>query len=86
MIVMLALFLLQNPGVSAGRVSGQIRLADGSAAFGVRVSAMAVGGGLSSTLVRITTSDASGRYTLEDVPPGRYYITAGLAVRPTTPA
>ena len=36
-----------------------------------------------SILIGIATSDATGNFRLEDVPPGRYYIMAGFVAAPT---
>ena len=42
-----------------------------------------VGPGNASTLAALTQTDESGRYRLQDVPPGRYYIVAGRVDFPT---
>lgn len=36
-----------------------------------------------STLVNVVLTDANGRFRLKNVPPGRYYILAGLVDQPT---
>ena len=36
-----------------------------------------------SILIGISSTDASGNFRLEGVPPGRYYIVAGFIVAPT---
>ena len=71
-----------------GTISGQIATREGRPAAGVRVSAMAVpetgapvGG--ANALVGIGMTDEAGRYRLENVPPGRYYVVAGLVDSPT---
>jgi hypothetical protein len=85
-IVVLMLALVQVPATAPaaqnGVVTGQVRLPGGALASGVRVAAMAVpeanspsGAGV---LVSLTQSDSSGSYRLENIPPGRYYIQAGL--------
>jgi TonB family protein len=70
-----------------GTVSGEIRTREGQPAVGVRVSAMAVPeGGVpagGTALVSIGMTDNQGRYRLENVLPGRYYITAGFVDLPT---
>ena len=76
------------PRVENGTVAGAVRFADGTPAGGVRVAAMVVpDSGIelrgASTLVAISQTDASGRYRLEDVPSGRYYIVAGRIDAPT---
>jgi hypothetical protein len=62
--------------------------ATGAPLAGVRVGAIAVSGKRgtptdSGVLVNITQTDASGRYVLENVSAGRYYIAAGLVTFPT---
>jgi hypothetical protein len=72
---------------STGAVTGQIRLISRAAASGVRVSVMAVTDSVESNEVtvldRIAQTDSQGRYRLEDVPPGRYFIVAGDLSAPT---
>jgi hypothetical protein len=86
----LLLVLLQVPLLQTEKtaVSGIVRTADGKPASGVRVAAMvAPEPGLSATnataLVSLTNTDESGRYRLDDVPSGRYYIVAGRVDAPT---
>jgi hypothetical protein len=76
------------PQTSSGTVAGQIRLPDGSGAAGVRVSAMSVDETGPATnaftvLDRITETDESGRYRLDNLPAGRYYILSGAVDAPT---
>ena len=71
-----------------GTVSGVLRSTDGAPAAGVRVSAMArpdsrEDAATGSELVSIASTDSDGRYTLESIPPGLYYITAGRVGFPT---
>jgi len=73
---------------SGGVITGQIRSMTGAPITGVRVSAMPVPGpgepaDALAQASRITQTDSSGRYRLEDVPPGRYYVVAGLIAAPT---
>jgi len=75
------------PG-SGGTVSGTLRGTDGKPAAGLRVAAMArpdVGNtaGTATSLVSITQTDDNGRYRLEDIPPGQYYIVAERVTLPT---
>src|SRR5262245_58047858 len=71
-----------------GTISGVLRTADGKLAPNVRVAAVhqtkatevATGG---PTLSSIAETDEQGRYKLESVPPGRYYVTAGRLDLPT---
>jgi protocatechuate 3,4-dioxygenase beta subunit len=72
----------------AGAVAGQVLNRDGRPAASVRVSAMAVpeaGAVVNSAtaLVSIAMTDSEGRYRLENVLPGRYYIMAGFVDLPT---
>src|SRR5262245_23086211 len=73
---------------SGGSVTGTIRLPGGGPAAGVRVMAVVVPGiGRTTTDLSIVTSitqtDGNGRYQLEDLPPGRYFIAAGPISAPT---
>ena len=85
--LLLIAVLLAPAGAAAqiptGTVSGEIRTREGQPAVGVRVSAMAVPeagvpANSGTALVSIGTTDNQGRYRLENVLPGRYYITAGF--------
>jgi len=70
---------------SVGTVSGTVRTANGAPASGVRVAAMradAIGDALRA-MVSLTQTDSTGRYRLEDIPPGQYYIAAGRVDLPT---
>jgi len=74
--------------VSVGSVSGQLSSKNGQSVSGIRISAMAVpepGVPVTSgsTLVSLVLTDSAGRYRLENVPVGRYYIAAGLVDQPT---
>jgi TonB family protein len=71
-----------------GTISGRILSRGGQPAAGVRVSAMSVpepGVQVSNAtaLVGISMTDSEGRYRLENIPPGRYYVVAGLVDFPT---
>ena len=65
-----------------GVLAGQVRTREGAPAAGVRVVAQAAESGGRSTdgaaFASLAETDAQGRYRLEGVPPGRYYIAAGL--------
>jgi hypothetical protein len=82
---MLSPTVLQQAGT--GAVTGQVRLISRAAAIGVRVSVMAVADSVESNEVtvldRIAKTDNEGRYRLEGVPPGRYFIVAGDLSAPT---
>ena len=71
----------QNP--ANGSISGTLKLPDGLPAAGIRVAAMAVAdtslpANDTVNLVSLAESDTNGRYRLENIPAGRYYLTAGL--------
>jgi Carboxypeptidase regulatory-like domain len=73
---------------ASGTVTGLLRNAEGKAAAGVRVAAMTrpksgPDAGAGTALVSITETDEAGRYRLENIPPGQYYIVAGRVDRPT---
>ena len=74
--------------LQTGVVTGQLSSKDGSSVSGIRVSVMPVvepGAPAStpSTLVSSAMTDNIGRFRIENVPPGRYYVTAGLVQQPT---
>jgi hypothetical protein len=87
------ILLVASQGASAlqrdtGTVIGQIRSPDGTPAAGVRVTAVVEPQpGLpttdATTMERLTTTDMEGRYRLEDLRPGRYFIAAGFVDRLT---
>jgi hypothetical protein len=89
-LAVLALLLVQGAPVSrtSGAIAGQVRLKDGTPARDVRVSALEASAsgaadGTGSMLAGSTLTDADGRFRMEDVPEGRYYITAGYLEFPT---
>jgi hypothetical protein len=63
----------------AGSVSGRLLSLDGTPEIGVRMALMAAfpEGATRAALLSLSQTDGSGRYTLERVPPGQYYIVAG---------
>jgi Spy/CpxP family protein refolding chaperone len=66
-------------------VSGIVRTTLGGAAANVRVTALreeATDNALRA-MASLTQTDSSGRYRLDNVPPGRYYIAAGRVDLPT---
>src|SRR5689334_19303784 len=82
--------LLQIPNLPAlnGAVTGVVRTAAGKPAAGVRVSAVvppasATDEFTATAMASIVETDAEGRFRLEAVPPGRYYISAGRVDFPT---
>jgi hypothetical protein len=82
------LLIVSVPGRSQrpefGIVTGQLLSPTGGPAAGVRVMATALpeAGVQGGTMVSLTETDNNGRYRLENVPPGRYYIQAGFVDNP----
>jgi Carboxypeptidase regulatory-like domain len=70
-----------------GTATGIVRSTSGAPASGVRVAALALTDSTTGigegALVSLTQTDSEGRYKLEAIPPGRYYIQAGLVDFPT---
>jgi hypothetical protein len=81
-IANLGLLAQGNTGAITGRILGM----DGLPAAGVRVaiaSPDANGKIASDILAGITTTDESGHYHIENIPPGRYGVVAGAVATPT---
>ena len=71
-----------------GTIAGVLRDSSGTPAVGVRVSAMARPDEIKDLLAAsaygaLAETDNLGRFRLENVPPGRYYIVAGRVDAPT---
>src|SRR5947207_9210813 len=75
-----------------GTITGRLLAQNGTPAAGVRVIAMpasdsakpsAAAGSDVPVLTSLTQADAAGRFRLENLPPGRYYILAGFLDFPT---
>jgi hypothetical protein len=87
--VLLALLLLvQGIAGQTGTVEGRVLNQDGTPAANIRVTAQPVAESAAAAaeapvLSSIAQTDANGRYRLENVTPGRYYIGAGLVDFPT---
>jgi hypothetical protein len=76
------------PPSQTGTVTGTLKTDAGTPAVGVRVGAMvrpesAAEISSASALSSIAETDAAGHFRLENVPQGRYYITAGRVDFPT---
>jgi len=93
MIALLLIFTWISQGIPAppsqtGTVTGTLKTDAGTPAVGVRVGAMVRPESASelssaSALSSIAETDAAGHFRLENVPQGRYYITAGRVDFPT---
>jgi len=73
------------PASQSGTVTGVVRTAAGVPASGIRITALRVESAEDAVraMASLSQTDATGRYRLENVPPGRYYITAGRVDLPT---
>lgn len=86
-VSLLALLHLAQPvqgilALQGGTVTGVLRDAEGKPVPGVRMGAVARPDTLEdavsgAVMAGLAETDEQGRYTLENVPPGRYYIAAG---------
>jgi hypothetical protein len=82
-LLLISLLLTQAPTrqqLGGGVVAGEIRLPDGRAAAGVLVrTALVAGTGANGAPVVLYRSmtDESGRYRIENIPVGTYYIAVG---------
>ena len=82
--------LLQAPGATQNQgvsLTGRIRRLDSQPASGVRVAAIPAPDANSpvtaDVLASIGETDSDGHYRLDKIPPGRYYVFAGLVDYPT---
>jgi hypothetical protein len=90
-VLLLALLSVFHVGSAFAQASGTIRgrllSSDGSPAYNVRVALSPAGDRSAAStpgaLSNITQTDSSGRYRMEQVPSGRYYVLAGLVDNPT---
>jgi hypothetical protein len=83
-LLLLSLWLQGGSAV----VTGIVRTSDGTPQSGIRVSALVPPDSPEDltkavSLVSIAETDKDGRYRLENIPPGRYYIAAGRIDSPT---
>jgi hypothetical protein len=84
------IFLVQSQipvQVEPGTVTGRLLTKNGEPEAGVRIAAVPVTSGENPTsataLFGISQTGEDGRYRLENLPPGRYYIFAGLIDLPS---
>jgi hypothetical protein len=87
--ILAALFIVQVASPTGnGKVTGRLLSSEGAPAAGVRVAAMSVPdtsdpAADAPALLSLSQTDSDGRYSLDNVPPGPYYITAGPLSYPT---
>jgi protocatechuate 3,4-dioxygenase beta subunit len=81
LMLLLLLQVLAPAQTRPGTISGRVLSVDSTPAANVRVSAMEATeitvAGNTPALVGFSQTDSSGRYRIENLPPGRYYILAG---------
>jgi hypothetical protein len=80
--LLLPLLLMAQGAPQAGTVTGVLKSSDGKPLPGIRMAAVAKPDSLIDALAgaamsSIAETDLEGRYKLENIPPGRYYIAAG---------
>src|SRR5262245_8987182 len=85
--ILALLILAQIPNLPTlnGTITGVVRVG-GKPTAGIRVAAVVppdVGELRPSAMLSLGETDSQGRYRLEGVPPGRYYIAAGRTDLPT---
>lgn len=78
----------QVAGTPDGAITGRLLSIDGAPLAGIRISAIAAvvsdgGRPSSSSILSLAETDSSGRFRLENVPPGRYNILAGRLDTPS---
>jgi hypothetical protein len=81
LFTLIALQAVPSAPAQQGVVTGQVRAVDGSPASQLRIGVQAVDA--TTEFAALAETDAAGRYRLEGIPPGRYYVTAGLVTSPT---
>lgn len=89
-LLTLAFFFQGIPPLASesGTITGTLKTETGMPAAGVRIGAMAKPENatdliVTSALASIAETDAAGHFRLENIPPGRYLITAGRVDYPT---
>jgi hypothetical protein len=88
--LLISFLLLQAPvrPTEDGTITGLVKTTDGKPAVGVRVTARPKLDSLDQlqdgiAMSSIAQTDQNGRFRLENVPPGRYYVAAGNIDLPT---
>jgi hypothetical protein len=87
----ITVLLMQTPAsalqAQMGTASGVVRTAAGDPAVGVRVAAVVLpdsnANAIPGAMISLTQTDSTGRFRLENILPGRYFIQAGLIDSPT---
>jgi len=82
-ILLLTLLISMQGPVSTGTggIHGRVLSATGNPSANIRPGLSPAGDG--GALIGMTQTDSAGLYRIESVPPGRYYIVAGLVNSPT---
>jgi len=75
------MLVFQGAGAKTGVVTGRLLNNSGASLANVRIALSPVADG--TELTGITQTDATGRYRIENVPPGEYYVVAGIVESPT---
>jgi hypothetical protein len=82
-------WLIPVPSATQGRagiIAGTIRNSDRTPAQKVRIAVLEPSSGTApapALIVGVSESDDAGRYRLDRIPPGKYYVTAGRLNLPT---
>jgi TonB family protein len=85
---LLLILLVQAPQARNGVLTGRLVSIEGTPVAGVRVAAAdasrtTVTQSASAAMLSFAQTDVDGRYRLENVPPGRYYVMAGTIDSPS---
>jgi hypothetical protein len=88
LLLFLALFLQGIPVQQGGTVTGVLRDSQSKPIAGVRIAAVARGDSIEAVvngvaMAGLAETDDQGRFTLQNIPPGRYSIGAGRLDRQT---
>jgi len=70
--------------IPSGTVEGRLATADGKPVVGIRVAAAELDGTIpTGLLASVSRTDDSGKFYLQNIPPGQYWIAAGSVDEPT---